>query len=169
VEGLFLNENQLKVLKFMAEVTGRIDMNEFARRVSLTPSQAGEQIQELAKAGLVSKVGGGYGITEQGKTALKAFSAVPVEKEFHFYTAMNQPTGLSAKSFKEFYDLVKTADVKALEFHLYRGDFENWVRTTVNDAVFANELECMTKSGVKSEQLRETLLRAAESRFSLQP
>ncbi len=153
----------------MAEVTGRIDMNEFARRVSLTPSQAGEQIQELAKAGLVSKVGGGYCITEKGKTALKAFSVVPVKKEFHFYIGMNQQTGFSAKCFKEFYDLVKTVDVQALEFHLYRGDFENWVRTTVNDAVFANEIECIKKTGVKGEQLRETLLLAAESRFSLQP
>lgn len=164
-----MNEQQFKVLKFMAEVTGRVDMTEFARKVCLTPSQAVEQVQELAKIGLVSKVGAGFGITEKGRAALKAAVAVPTGTEFHFYLGMDQPTCFAAKSIKEFYDLVKIVDVTSLEFHLYRGDFENWVKTTVGDSVFADELACMKNSQVKGEELREAIAQAAEMRFSLKP
>lgn len=164
-----MNEQQFKVLKIMAEVTSHMDMTEFAQKVCLTPSETIEQVHELAKVGLVSRVGGGYGITEKGKAALRAVVAVPVNMAFCFYLGMDQPTCFLAKSIKEFYELVKIVDITSLEFHLYRGDFENWVRTAVKDSVFADELGCVKDSQVKGEQLREAIEKAAEMRFSLKP
>ncbi len=164
----FLNEEQLKTLRFMSEVTGRMDMNQFARIVGLTPSQTMEQVQELVKSGFVKKVGSGYGITEKGKNALKAITAVAAIMEFHFYNGIGQPTGLSAASIKNFYELIKKVDTSSLEFHLYRGDFENWLRTAVNDATFADELADMKKSDLKGEKLRKELAKAAETRYSIE-
>ena len=133
-------EEQLKVLKVMNEVTSRMDLNAFAQMVGLNPSQTIEHVKELVNAGLVRKVGGGYGITEKGKAILKAFTPVPKDAAFHFYTAIGQPTGFSAESLKDFYEIVKRVAVGSLEFHLYREDFENWMKTVFKDAALADEL-----------------------------
>src|SRR3989304_2355499 len=111
-------EERLKVLKGMNEATSRLDLNEFARMVGLNPSQTIERLQELVKAGLVRKVGGGYGMAEKGKAILKAFGLVPRDMEFHFYTGIGQPTGFAAKSLKDFYEIVKQVAIDSLEFHL---------------------------------------------------
>lgn len=162
-------EQRLKVLKVMSEVTGHMDMKHFAQAVGLTPSKTIEQVQELAKAGFVKKSGSGYGITEKGKNALKAVTPVPVGEEFQFYKGIDQPTGLRAACVKEFYDSVTTADVASLEFHLYRGDFENWIRTAINDAAFAADVAQMKKAEVKGENLRKEIVKAAKERYSIEP
>ncbi len=162
-------EQRLKVLKAMSEVTGHMDMKQFAQTVGLTPSETIEQVQKLTKAGFVKKSGSGYGITDKGKNALKAITPVPTSKEFQFYNGIDQPTGLYAGNVKEFYDAVMKVDVASLEFHLYREDFENWIRTIVNDAEFADELARMKKSELKGENLRKEIAKAAEEHYSIEP
>jgi Mn-dependent DtxR family transcriptional regulator len=161
-------EERLKVLKVMSEVTGRLDLNEFARMVGLNPNQTVEHLQELAKAGLVRKVDSGYGVTENGRVALRAFTQVPRDMEFHFYTGMGQPTGFAAKSLEDFYEKVKQVAVDSLEFHLYRGDFENWIRSAFKDTAFADEFKNMQKMQLKGENLRKEILRSAEARYAFQ-
>ena len=92
----------------MSEATNRMDINMFAKKVNLNPNQTIQQMQELAKEGFLQKVGSGYGITEKGKAALKAFTPVPEEMAFHFYCGINQPTDLTAKTLEEFYRVIKT-------------------------------------------------------------
>lgn len=161
-------EEKLKVLKIMSEVTGRLDLNEFARMVGLTPNQTLEYMQELLKADFLKKVGGGYGITDTGKAVLKAFAPVPLGMEFHFYLAIGQPTSFAARSFLDFYGVVKQVDAVSLEFHLYRGDFENWMREALNDAVFAEELAKLKKPGLKGERLRKAIVKAVEAKYGLE-
>jgi len=136
--------------------------------VGLTPNQTVEHMQELLKADFVRKVGGGYGITDAAKAVLKAFSPVPAGMEFHFYMAIGQPTSFAAKSLLDFYGIVKQVDAVSLEFHLYRGDFENWVRTALNDAAFAEELAKLKKLGLKGERLRKAIINAAEAKYGLE-
>jgi predicted transcriptional regulator len=158
-------EEQLKVLKVMNEVTSRIDMNTFAQMVGLNPHQTIERVQELVNAGLVRKAGGGYGITEKGKAILQAFTPVPKDAAFHFYTAIGQPTGFSAESLKDFYEIVKRVAVESLEFHLYREDFENWIKAVFKDAALADELANMKNSQLKGEDLRKEILKATAAKF----
>ncbi len=80
-----------------------MDLNSFAQRVNLTPNQTIQQIQELATEGFLQKIGGGYGITEKGKAALKAFAPVPQDMGFHFYNGIDQPTNLTSQTLAEFY------------------------------------------------------------------
>ena len=80
-----MKEEQFKVLKTICEATNRMDLNMFAQKVNLTPTQTIQQIQELAKKGFLRKVGGGYGIDEKGKALLKAFTPVPKEMGFNFF------------------------------------------------------------------------------------
>jgi predicted transcriptional regulator len=161
-------EEKLKVLKVMSEVTGRVDLNDFAGKVGLTPEQVLHKITELAKTDLVRKVGNGYGITEKGRNALKAYVAVPENMEFHFYTGIAQPTNLSAKTLKEFCEQLKRVDIASIEFHLYREDFENWIRNATADQAYAEELSKIRNEKLNGEKLREKLLRITEARYSLE-
>jgi DNA-binding Lrp family transcriptional regulator len=158
-------EERLKVLKVMSEVTGRIDMNAFARMVGLNPSQTIERMQELVNAGFIRKVGGGYGITEKGKAILKAITPVPKDTAFHFYTGIGQPTGFSAESLKDFYEIVKRVAVESLEFHLYRGDFENWIKTAFKDAELTDELANLKSAALKGEELRKEIITALAAKY----
>jgi predicted transcriptional regulator len=163
-----LIEQQMKVLKFMSEVKSKVELTEFAQKVGLTTGQTMEQVQALAKAGFVSKTPTGYGVTEKGKNALKAAVQLPDEKHFTFYVRLNEPMGISAASLIEFHAAVKKVDLESLEFHLYRGDFENWVQTSVNDATFTSELATFKQESLKGDALRKALVAALESRYSLQ-
>jgi DNA-binding Lrp family transcriptional regulator len=158
-------EERLKVLKVMSEVTGRIDMNAFARMVGLNPSQTIERMQELVNAGFIRKVGGGYGITEKGRAILKAITPVPKDTAFHFYTGIGQPTGFSAESLKDFYEIVKRVAVESLEFHLYRGDFENWIKTAFKDAELTDELANLKSATLKGEELRKEIITALAAKY----
>jgi DNA-binding Lrp family transcriptional regulator len=158
-------EEQLKVLKVMSEVTSRIDMNTFAQMVGLNPSQTIERMRDLVNGGLIRKVGGGYGITEKGRAILKAITPVPKDTAFHFYTGVGQPTGFSAESLKDFYEIVKRVAAESLDFHLYRGDFENWIRNALKDAVLADELASMKTGMLKGEELRQKILKAIAARY----
>jgi predicted transcriptional regulator len=154
-----LTEEQLKVLKVMSEVTSRVDMNAFAEMVGLNANQTIECMQDLVKDGLIRKVGGGYGITDKGKAVLKAITPVSKDTMFHFYTKVGQPTGFSAASLKDFYEIVKRIAAESLEFHLYRGDFENWIKTALENAPLADELASLKSANLKGEELRQKLLK----------
>ena len=161
-------EEQLRVLKVMSEVKRRSDLNEFARMVGLTPNQTVESMQELVKADVLRRIGGGYGITETGKAALKAFTPVPKGMEFHFYIALDQPAGFLAKSFWDFYKTVKLISAGSLEFHLRRGDFEKWTRIALKNPEFADYLTKLQKPELKGEKLRKAIIKAAESVYGIE-
>jgi DNA-binding Lrp family transcriptional regulator len=163
-----LTEEQLKVLKGMNEITNRIDMNSFAQMVGLSPNQTIDYVQELVNSGLVRKTGGGYGITEKGKAVLKAITPVTQDNVFHFYTEVGQPTGSSATSLKEFYNVIKYAAEKSLEFHLYRGDFENWIKASVEDAELADELTNLKSANLNGEKLRKAIITAIAKKYGFQ-
>jgi hypothetical protein len=75
---------------------------------------------------------------------------------------------LQAKTIKDFYEIVQQVDVACLEFHFYRGDFENWIRTACDDAAFADELANMKKAQLKGEDLRKEITKAAEARYGFE-
>ena len=157
----------MRVLKTMSEVKGRLDLNEFAAIVGLSPSQTVENMQMLVKAELLGKVGGGYGLTESGRATLKAFAPVPNGKEFHFYIDLDQPTGFTAKSFWDFYKTIKLISAGALEFHLQRGDFEKWARSILKDPKLADNLVKLKNENLKGEKLRKAIIAATETVFGI--
>jgi predicted transcriptional regulator len=162
-----LKEEQFKVLKTISEATSRMDLNMFAQKVNLTPTQTIEQLQELAKEGFLHRVGGGYGMTEKGKTALKALTQVPQALGFHFYYGINQPTEFNALSLEEFYRFIKQIGADSLEFHLYRGDFENWIKDICKDTGLATKVESIRAAGLKGEELRQELLKALDTQYGI--
>ena len=162
-----MKKESLKVLKVMNEVTTKTDLNGFARLVGLSPTETIEQMQELLKSGLVRKAGSGYGITEKGRNALRAFVPVEKGKEFHFYNDIDQPNGFQAENILSFYDILKIAPVASLEFHLYREDFEKWISGEIGDSALVDELAKIKSQGLKGEELRKEFLLALGRRYCI--
>ncbi len=163
-----MKEEQFKVLKTLSEATSRMDINMFAKKVNLDPNQTIQQVQELAKEGFLQKVGSGFGITAKGKAALKAFIAVPEGMGFHFYNGIDQPTDMTAKTLGEFYENIKKVSVDSLEFHIYRGDFENWLKDACNESEFAQEIDVVKDADLKGEELRAELLKVLDAKYGIQ-
>jgi DNA-binding Lrp family transcriptional regulator len=145
-----------------------MDLNMFARKVDLTPDQTIHIIQELAKEGFLQKVGGGYGITQKGKTALKAFTLVPKDTGFHFYYGINQPSDFTAESLEQFYRFIKQISAESLEFHLYRGDFESWLKEACKDPELASAFGGVKAADLRGEELRKELLRVLDAKYGIE-
>jgi DNA-binding Lrp family transcriptional regulator len=151
----------------MNEATNRMDLTMFAEAVDLSPNQAMADVQELAKEGFLRKVGGGFGLTEKGKNALKAYVSVSAELGFNFYGGLDKSLGFSAQSLADFYRVIKTVFSDSLEFHLSRGDFENWLRDVCKDVELAEAFGTLKSESLTGEELRRALLKAIDDRYGV--
>ena len=167
MEAKILKEEQIRILKTMNEATGRMDLNMFAEAVNLTPNQAIAEVQELTRLGFLRKVGGGFGLTEKGRNTIKISIMVPSEVAFHFYVGVDKPLGFSAQSLEAFYRLVREVCSDSLEFHLYRGDFESWLRDVLKDLELAEAFGGLKAAGLKDEELRKALLKAVDDKYGV--
>jgi len=149
----------------MGKVTHRMDLAEFAGLVDLSTDEVLQFIQDLAKTGYLRKSDGGYGITGKGKAVLKAQLPVAEGLEFRFYMDVGQPTDAVAKSLIKFYEAVKVVDVASLEFHVYRGDFANWVRDVLKDESLADDFEDARQQELKDESLRKRIAWVIEKHY----
>lgn len=94
----------------------------------------------------------------KSETLSKILRTVPREKAFYFFTSIGNYTGVSACSLKEFIEKIKEVNVKSLEFHLYRGDFEKWINEVLEDAELAREVKILKKLNFSGEALKHQLL-----------
>jgi len=90
---------------------------------------------------------------------------VPREKAFYFFTSIGNYTGESASSLKEFMEKINEVNVKSLEFHLCRGDFEKWVNEVLQDRELAAEIRKLRGLNLVSDVLRNQLFAAVSRRY----
>jgi len=96
--------------------------------------------------------------------ALLITSSVPGEKGFHFFTNVEKPTGMFATSIFDFLEQLKKVDVKSLEFHLKRNDFQKWLREVIRDDWLAEEFEKLKALDLSADRLRIRLVEITEER-----
>jgi predicted MPP superfamily phosphohydrolase len=97
--------------------------------------------------------------------ASKILRTLPREKAFYFFTSIGNYTGESAASLKEFADKIRDVNVKSLEFHLYRGDFEKWTAEVLQDENLASELRKLQKINLTGDAIRNELYTAVSNRL----
>ncbi len=158
----------VKVLKTLSEVTNRMDLNMFAKKVNLNPAQTIARVQQLAKEGFLQKVGKGYGITEKGKTVLKALAPVPEGMAFQFYYSIDHPADTTANTLQDLYKAIKQINAQSLEFHLYREDFEAWLTEAVKDPKLTQDFGNVRALNLKGEELRSELLKMLDKDYDIQ-
>ncbi len=89
------------------------------------------------------------------------------EKAFYFFTSIGNYTGQSAASLGEFMQKIREIDIKSLEFHLYREDFEKWIAQTLGDARLATEIKNLRLRKVVGNLLREQLYNVVSRRYRM--
>jgi hypothetical protein len=95
--------------------------------------------------------------------AERILSPVSQERSFYFYLDEGRPLDSVGRSLKEFGEILKAVDVKSLEFHSGRGDFEKWVYM-LGDVELSKSLVKLRSSGFKGEKLRSELVRVVQTR-----
>lgn len=95
----------------------------------------------------------------------KILRTVPREEAFYFFTSIGNYTGESASSLKEFMGKINEVNVKSLEFHLYRGDFEKWINEVLKDEELAGEVKRLQRFSLAGDALRNQLYLTVSRRF----
>ncbi len=93
----------------------------------------------------------------------KVLASVQSDKSFHFYFDIGMPMDVSATSLKEFGAKLKTVNVKSLEFHVKRGDFEKWVYF-LGDGELTKSLIKIRDKNLSGEKLRTELVKVVQTR-----
>jgi len=97
--------------------------------------------------------------------AVKILADVPEEHAFHFYTDIGVDTGMNVRNLKDFCEALTKVDTRSLEFHVSRGDFENWLRF-LGDSVLAVQVAKLRNKNVKGDELKTKLTRTARNRYN---
>jgi len=100
------------------------------------------------------------------KMNLRILRTLPREKAFYFFTSIGNYTGESATSLKEFTDKINEVNVKSLEFHFYRGDFEKWIAEVLEDKDLAEYVQKLQKLSLAGDKLRIQLYTTVSRRYN---
>jgi alpha-amylase len=94
-------------------------------------------------------------------------ATVTANEPFLFYKGVGEEnyTGLIAWSLKGFIKALQKAELKSIEFHNSRGDFEKWVENSLHDKVLAEKLKEIRLSKIRGQALRKALIAASSERF----
>ena len=76
---------------------------------------------------------------------------------FYFFNDVGQYTGLYAISLMDFYIKLRSLDTKSIDFHMNRGDFQNWIRDIGDFTTLVHDLDQLMKRGLDRESLRVRL------------
>jgi len=90
---------------------------------------------------------------------------LPRENTFYFFTSIGNYTGVRAISLEEFIEKIKEVDIKSLEFHLYRGDFQKWADETLEDRELSEKIKSLQILKPVGNTLRDQLCFIASKRF----
>ncbi len=97
--------------------------------------------------------------------AARILRKLPRENAFYFFTSIGNYIGEKAASLEEFVERVREVNVKSLEFHLYRGDFERWTDQTLEDRELAERIRSLKSLSPLGDSLRDQLLLIVSKRY----
>ncbi len=169
-----IGEQKKRILGFLWEAQSPISLKEASQRVGLKARSANMHLQGLRKLGLVSRSAEGYMITDSGREAIgfpkidesfakKILSKTPAERSFHFYRGIDQPTSILSDSLVDLCEKIKTLDIEPVEFHMSRGDLENWI-SSLGDIELARRLRMLRERCLAGQALKEGIYKTVRSR-----
>ncbi len=99
--------------------------------------------------------------------AKRILRQLPAGKGFTFFYEFARPTRWTANSLKEFYSTIQVINLKSIQFHMERGDFNRWLRQVVGDDKLADELMNVSNEKLTGEFLRKRILEAVRNRIKV--
>jgi hypothetical protein len=88
---------------------------------------------------------------------------VPYEEGFNFYIDIGQPTKNTATSLEQFAKELEVVDVKSVNFHFNRADFQKWISKILEDIELSRRLDKIPKDTV-GEPLRKKIIEIVKAR-----
>ncbi len=98
------------------------------------------------------------------EAASSILRSVPPQNAFYFYRAIDAPTGAAARSLPDFLGVLNNIDIASIQFHVGRGDFENWLKMLGDDTLAKQILELKERK-LRGEQLRLRLVETVKTRL----
>jgi DNA-binding Lrp family transcriptional regulator len=149
---------------------------DIASELGVSGRSVNAHLLNLRKAGFISKSHCGYVLTVTGKERLglppidaemaaAVLRNVPPETAFHFYTGIDHPLSIFAKNLIDFCETIKSIDVRSIEFHMTRGDFQQWIRY-LGDLELEKRLGLISVSSLGDDTLREKLYHTLRTRIA---
>ncbi len=169
------NQVRRKILEIVWEARKPVRSWEIAERMGISVPSSTMHLLRLIKAGYVSTPQRGhYAITVHGKEMLglpkvdrelasRILSPLSSEKSFHFYKSMGQYLQVFANSLDDFCGKIKKVDVKSVEFHMPRRDFELWFQG-LGDLELAEKMGQIRRMELSGENLRKKVYETVRSR-----
>ena len=97
--------------------------------------------------------------------ASRILRKLPRANAFYFFTSIGNYTGEKATSLEEFVEKIGEVNVKSLEFHLYREDFEKWTDKTLEDKELAEKIKSLKSLSPSGDSLRDQLYLIISKRY----
>ncbi|UCF59268.1 MAG: hypothetical protein JSV15_02325 [Candidatus Bathyarchaeota archaeon] len=170
-----ISQIKRKILEILWIAGKPIRVQDIAEKAGLSISSSMMHLLGLRKAGHVSTLGKScYAITKTGKEAiglpsltkekaLHILRELPKEEAFHFYTGLDQYVGVYATSLNDFCDKIQKVNVKSVEFHAPRRDFELWL-DSLGDLELAKIMGIIRRASLSGENLRKKVYESVKSR-----
>jgi DNA-binding transcriptional ArsR family regulator len=164
-----------KILEVLWVSRKPMSVQDLAEKTGLNISSSMVHLLWLRKAGYVSTPEKSfYAITKTGKEAiglprltkekaLHILRELPKEEAFHFYTGIGQYAGVYATSLNDFCDKIQSVNVKSVEFHAPRRDFELWL-DSLGDLELARIMSLIRRASLSGENLRKKVYESVKSR-----
>jgi len=171
-----LTDVKRKILEVLSKAEKPMKLQDIAEKTGLNVKSSMMHLIWLRKIGYVSMPERNvYLIAPLGKQALSLpkidkkqaeniLRLVPIDKAFHFHTGVGQYLGIYATSLGDFHSKLKTINVKSIEFHVPRRDFESWLES-LGDSELAKKIGAVRVAGLFGENLRQKVYETVKSRF----
>jgi len=165
-----------KILGVLWAAGKPMNLEEIAKKIGIGTSSTMGYLLGLIKAKYVSVPQKHfYAITNLGKQAiglpkidrklaLTLLGSLPSEKAFHFHTGINQYLSVYANSLKDFADKIQKIDLKSIEFHLPRKDFELWIRN-LGDPELSQKIGLIRRASLSGDETRKEIYETVKSRY----
>jgi hypothetical protein len=101
-------------------------------------------------------------ITKEKATTILAYA--PHDQAFHFYATVGKPLSLHAHNLRDFTAKIDKADPLSIDFHLKRGDFENWFKG-LGDEEIVKKIALLKKRNLPDDQKRQQFHDIVDQRY----
>lgn len=99
------------------------------------------------------------------KTAVfRIMRTVPRHDGFHFFRGVGDSTGKVATSIADFGEKMREVDIRSVNFHFKRRDFEKWIRDIIGDAELSRRISRIRKDA-RGEKLRNEIIQIVKGRL----